>query len=570
MPNCTSHVVAFYAALRIGAVVVEHNPTYSAGELAHQLADSGAVVALVWEKAVPRVLESLPRTALKAVVAVDLSADLPRGSASRCACRCRAPGRHARRCAGRCRPRSRCGTGWSPGATPLDPPTRADRVRRRPAAVHGRHHGDAEGRDAHAPEPRRQHRPGPGVDRRDARHGGRLRRPAVLPRLRPDAVPQLRDARRRDARRVPLVRPRARARHPEARPRDVPARRPADARPPRGRRARHRRDLTSFRYAISGAMALPAATAQAWEEVTGGLVIEGYGMTETSPVALGNPLTDARRPGTLGLPFPSTSIRVVDPTDSRARSSRGSAGAADQGPAGVRRLLEAARRDGGAAARRRLAAHGRHRHRRRDRVGRARRPHQGGHRQRWVQGVPVAGRGLVADHARHRRRRRRGRAGGDLGETVVAAVVLEAGATGSTSRPCAPGARRTWPGTRSRAGSSWWTSCPGRRWARCCGASCASRSWRAEPHQPRARHSAAGGARPRGSCRGRGPGRRGCRRRTGRRVGDDVVVELGEGLRALRGADAAGEQRVAREQVHRPPGSCMRAPPTPACGRAGR
>ena len=79
MPNCTGHVIAFYAALRIGAVVVEHNPTYTAGELAHQLADSGAVVALVWEKAVPRVLESLPRTALKAVVAVDLSADLSRG-----------------------------------------------------------------------------------------------------------------------------------------------------------------------------------------------------------------------------------------------------------------------------------------------------------------------------------------------------------------------------------------------------------------------------------------------------------------------------------------------------------
>src|SRR4051794_20538773 len=79
IPNCTAHVIAFYAVLRIGAVVVEHNPTYSTGELAHQLADSGAVVALVWEKTVPRVLESLARTALKAVVAVDLSADLTRG-----------------------------------------------------------------------------------------------------------------------------------------------------------------------------------------------------------------------------------------------------------------------------------------------------------------------------------------------------------------------------------------------------------------------------------------------------------------------------------------------------------
>ncbi len=77
LPNCTSHVVAFYAVLRLGAVVVEHNPTYTAAELEHQLHDSGAVVALVWEKAVPAVLAAQPGTALRTVVAVDLSADLP-------------------------------------------------------------------------------------------------------------------------------------------------------------------------------------------------------------------------------------------------------------------------------------------------------------------------------------------------------------------------------------------------------------------------------------------------------------------------------------------------------------
>ncbi|NKY41705.1 AMP-binding protein, partial [Cellulomonas septica] len=74
-------------------------------------------------------------------------------------------------------------------------------------------------------------------------------------------------------------------------------------------------DLTSFTHAISGAMALPAETARRWEAATGGLVVEGYGMTETSPVALGNPLTPERRPGTLGLPFPSTEVRVVDQED---------------------------------------------------------------------------------------------------------------------------------------------------------------------------------------------------------------------------------------------------------------
>ncbi|WP_139123179.1 AMP-binding protein, partial [Cellulosimicrobium cellulans] len=73
LPNSTAHVVAFYAVLRLGAVVVEHNPTYSADELAHQLADSGASVALVWTKAVPAVVASRggAAPALRTVVAVD-------------------------------------------------------------------------------------------------------------------------------------------------------------------------------------------------------------------------------------------------------------------------------------------------------------------------------------------------------------------------------------------------------------------------------------------------------------------------------------------------------------------
>ena len=74
-------------------------------------------------------------------------------------------------------------------------------------------------------------------------------------------------------------------------------------------------DLKTVRFAISGAMSLPVETVARWEEATGGLLVEGYGMTETSPVALGNPIGPSRRPGTVGVPFPSTDIRVVDPAD---------------------------------------------------------------------------------------------------------------------------------------------------------------------------------------------------------------------------------------------------------------
>jgi long-chain acyl-CoA synthetase len=85
-------------------------------------------------------------------------------------------------------------------------------------------------------------------------------------------------------------------------------------------------DLKSVRFAISGAMSLPVETVTRWEEATGGLLVEGYGMTETSPVALGNPIGPSRRPGTVGVPFPSTEIRVVDPADTSVDRPFGEAG----------------------------------------------------------------------------------------------------------------------------------------------------------------------------------------------------------------------------------------------------
>ena len=62
-------------------------------------------------------------------------------------------------------------------------------------------------------------------------------------------------------------------------------------------------------------MALPPAVVETWESVSGGLLVEGYGMTETSPISLGNPAAPTRRPGTVGVPFPSTRIRIVDPDE---------------------------------------------------------------------------------------------------------------------------------------------------------------------------------------------------------------------------------------------------------------
>ena len=84
--------------------------------------------------------------------------------------------------------------------------------------------------------------------------------------------------------------------------------------------------LRSAKYCISGAMNLPASTVELWESVSGGLLVEGYGMTEASPVCLGNPFHPSRRTGTIGIPFPSTLMRVVDPADPTLEVAQGERG----------------------------------------------------------------------------------------------------------------------------------------------------------------------------------------------------------------------------------------------------
>ena len=72
-------------------------------------------------------------------------------------------------------------------------------------------------------------------------------------------------------------------------------------------------DLSSIEACISGSAPLPAGVQRDFEAITHGKVCEGYGLTEASPVTHCNPIDSGRRNGTIGLPFPSTDARVVDP-----------------------------------------------------------------------------------------------------------------------------------------------------------------------------------------------------------------------------------------------------------------
>jgi long-chain acyl-CoA synthetase len=71
-------------------------------------------------------------------------------------------------------------------------------------------------------------------------------------------------------------------------------------------------DLKSLKACISGAAPLPVAVAKEFERITGGAqVVEGFGLTECSPVTHANPFDGERRPGSIGIPIPDTDCRIV-------------------------------------------------------------------------------------------------------------------------------------------------------------------------------------------------------------------------------------------------------------------
>jgi long-chain acyl-CoA synthetase len=316
LPNCPQHVVAFYAVLRLGAVVVEHNPLYTVEELGYQLADHRPRVIVAWDKVARLARELAPDVGAEHVLAVDLTTALP--AVKRWALRLPVPKARETRAA------------MTAGATGVpswerlvstSPPLDPDRARPAVGDVALlQYTGGTTGRPKAAVLTHRNLRANaaqgrawmPGlVDGEEVVYavlplfhaygltlcltfavgiGATL---VLFPRF--DVDMTLDAVRRRPPTFFPGVPPIYERLATAARERGV--------------------DLTSVRYAISGAMSLPAATAELWESVTGGMLMEGYGMTETSPVALGNPASAARRVGSIGVPFPSTEVRVVDRED---------------------------------------------------------------------------------------------------------------------------------------------------------------------------------------------------------------------------------------------------------------
>lgn len=328
LPNCPQHVVAFYATLRLGAIVVEHNPLYTARELRHQFEDHGARIAVVWDKAADTIADFPPDLKVEHIVSVDITAAMP--FSKRVLLRLPLPKARASRAKLTGAPKARRVVAWK---KLIDHPRVSRRVERPTLSdtallqYTSGTTGDPKGAILTHANLRANAMQGrawvPGlVDGEETFY-------AVLPLFHAYGMTLcLTFAMSIGAKLVlfpafdlGLVTQAALSSPPTFLP-TVPPIYDQLARAA----ARGTIDLSTVRFAISGAMSLPVATVKRWEEATGGLLVEGYGMTESSPVALGNPMGNTRRPGTVGVPFPSTEIRVVEPADTTADVPAGERG----------------------------------------------------------------------------------------------------------------------------------------------------------------------------------------------------------------------------------------------------
>jgi long-chain acyl-CoA synthetase len=85
-------------------------------------------------------------------------------------------------------------------------------------------------------------------------------------------------------------------------------------------------DLSSLRFCMSGGAPLPVEVKKNFEAKTGCTVVEGYGLSETSPVATVNPPLGNNIAGSIGLPLPGTIIEIIDPEDKKTPMPMGERG----------------------------------------------------------------------------------------------------------------------------------------------------------------------------------------------------------------------------------------------------
>ncbi|WP_431277018.1 long-chain-fatty-acid--CoA ligase [Leifsonia poae] len=313
LPNCPQHVVAFYAALRLGAVVIEHNPLYTPRELRHQFEDHGAQVAIVWDK-VAKTVQDLPEDlGVSTVISVDITRAMP--ASKRAALRLPVPA--ARKAREQLTAKVSGTVTWETLLASKKLKASYPRPERDDLALiqytsgtTGVPKGAMLSHLNLAVNAAQSRAWVPAIERGTSvvyavlplfhaygltlcltfamSMGARL---VLFPKFDPDLVLDV--AKKRPPTFLPAVPPIYERLVTAAEKRKV--------------------SLSGIQIAISGAMSLPETIVRLWESKTGGYLVEGYGLSECSPVLMANPVGTTRRDGTVGLPLPSTELRVVDP-----------------------------------------------------------------------------------------------------------------------------------------------------------------------------------------------------------------------------------------------------------------
>jgi long-chain acyl-CoA synthetase len=85
-------------------------------------------------------------------------------------------------------------------------------------------------------------------------------------------------------------------------------------------------DFSSIKLCFSGAAALMAETKRRFEELTGGVIVEGYSLTEAQMAVIANPVRGTKKIGSIGMPLPDVRVRILDSDDGRTPKAIGEVG----------------------------------------------------------------------------------------------------------------------------------------------------------------------------------------------------------------------------------------------------
>jgi long-chain acyl-CoA synthetase len=313
LPNCPQFIISYFAILRCGATVVNFNPLYSAPEIAHQINDAGVEVMVTLSLAMiyPKVAASLHTTKLKKIIVTDMQDALPLAKALAFPLVKRADIAKVPTDADHLVWKELLEYPEDKNPVKVNPETDlavlqytggTTGVPKGTMLTHANLYVNAHQTALWYPEA----------------HKGHEKMMAVIPLFHVFAMTVVMNVGIVFGSEI-ILHPRfdlkailadISSKKPTLMP-GVPTLYAAIA----NMKGIEKYSLRSLKMCFSGGAALPVEVKHRFEDLTGCVLIEGYGLSETSPVVSANPLRGVNKPGSIGMPIPGTIIEVADLDD---------------------------------------------------------------------------------------------------------------------------------------------------------------------------------------------------------------------------------------------------------------